>query len=150
MDPSPETARIITRKKLQYCRFADTNQWHLFDSIFLPDATFVFVDSQGAVINEGGVDYSFSSTEQWTAHFREAFKVLQTIHIISPGELEQTGPDEVKAVWGLIYHAGPKGTEDGPHGTGGGHYHETWKRKGDDWFIQTLRMERLYWTTLGS
>jgi hypothetical protein len=150
MATSPEAAEIIRRKKLQYCRFADTNQWQLFDHIILPEATLAFFDSNGSIINEGGVDYSFSSREEFVTFFSKAFKDLQTIHVIGPGELEQTGPDEVKAVWGVIYHASTKGTDGGTHGTGGGHYHETWRRKGDDWFMQSMRMERVYWKTLSS
>lgn len=68
------------------------------------------------------------------------------IHSVGPGEIEQVGPDEVKAIFTVIYHAGPKGSTDPKgHGTGGGHYHETWKRQGDDWFLADLWFRRLYW-----
>jgi hypothetical protein len=28
---------------------------------------------------------------------------------------------------------------------GGGYYYETWKRNGDDWFVETIRMQRPFW-----
>lgn len=138
-------AEIIRRKKLQYCRFADTNQWHEFDKIMLPEATMKFVDSSGSLVVEGGVPFNFSSREEWKTFFSKAFETQQTIHVIGEGEMEQVGPDEIKAIWGVMYQAGTKGTTDGIHGTGGGHYHETWKRKGDDWFMATMWMQRLFW-----
>ena len=145
MAVSPEAAEIIRRKKTQYCRFADSNQWHLFDKIALSDATFTFVGPDGALINEGGVNYSFSNREDFVTFFQKAFETIQSIHNFGPGELEQTGPDEVKAIWTIIYHAGPKGANAKNHGTGGGHYHEIWKRQGDDWFLADLKFHRLYW-----
>lgn len=142
---SPEVAEIIRRKKTQYCRFADLNQFHLFDKIALPSATFKFAGRDSEVINENGIVYSWEDRETFCAAFTKAFENVQVIHSVGPGELEQTGPDEVKAVFTVIYHAGPKGTDPKNHGTGGGHYHETWKRQGDDWFLADLWFQRLYW-----
>jgi hypothetical protein len=147
---SSDTAEIIRRKKSQYCRFADSNQWERFKDISLPDATFVFVDPTDTVINTNGVDYQFASRESFVAFFSQVFRNLQTIHMVDPGDLEQTNADEVKAVWSVIYHAGPKGLAQGAHEVGGGHYYEVWVRKGDDWFMKSLRMQRLYHKVLSS
>ncbi|KAI3393814.1 hypothetical protein diail_3590 [Diaporthe ilicicola] len=144
---SPEVAEIIRTKKSQYCRFADTNQFHLFEKIALPSATFKFVGPDDVVIAEGGVEYSWENLAGFCAFFTKAFESIQVIHSVGPGELEQTGPDEVKAIFTVIYHAGPKGTDMKHHDIGGGHYHETWKRQGDDWFMADLYMKRLYWIT---
>ncbi|KAF4335674.1 hypothetical protein FBEOM_10474 [Fusarium beomiforme] len=148
MAVSPEAAAIIQRKKAQYCRFADSNQWDRFDSIMLPNATFLFHNPDGSVITKGDIEYSWSSTKEWVAFFENEFKTMQTIHIIGPAEMEQIAPDEIKAIWAVTYHAGTKEHEGGVHGTGGGHYHETWRKVGDDWFMESLRMERLYWKVL--
>lgn len=147
MAVSPEAAAIIQRKKAQYCRFADSNQWDRFDSIMLPNATFLFHNPDGSVITKGDIEYSWSSTKDWVAFFENEFKTMQTIHIVGPAEMEQIAPDEIKSIWAVTYHAGTK-EQGGVHGTGGGHYHETWKKVGDDWFIESLRMERLYWKVL--
>ncbi|KAI7762941.1 hypothetical protein LZL87_013432 [Fusarium oxysporum] len=148
MAVSPEAAAIIQRKKAQYCRFADSNQWNRFDSIMLPNATFLFHNPDGSVITKGDIEYSWSSTKDWVAFFENEFKTMQTIHIVGPAEMEQIAPDEIKAIWAVTYHAGTKEHEGGVHGTGGGHYHETWKKVGNDWFMESLRMERLYWKVL--
>ncbi|KAI1047802.1 hypothetical protein LB505_012841 [Fusarium chuoi] len=148
MAVSSEAAAIIQRKKAQYCRFADSNQWDRFDSIMLPNATFLFHNPDGSVITKGDIEYSWSSTKDWVAFFENEFKTMQTIHIVGPAEMEQIAPDEIKAIWAVTYHAGTKEHEGGVHGTGGGHYHETWRKVGDDWFMESLRMERLYWKVL--
>ncbi|RYP72662.1 hypothetical protein DL769_004404 [Monosporascus sp. CRB-8-3] len=145
MAVSPEAAAIIQRKKLLYARWADHNQFHLFDQIALPEATFSFWKADGTLFHEGGVDYSFSSREEFANYVTTIFDKIQAIHLIGPAELEQTSPDEIKAVFGCIYHSGVKGSDTEGHGTGGGHYHETWVRKGDDWFMKDLRFERVYW-----
>ncbi|KAL7762708.1 hypothetical protein ACKLNR_009243 [Fusarium oxysporum f. sp. zingiberi] len=148
MAVSTEAAAIIQRKKAQYCRFADSNQWDRFDSIMLPNATFLFHNPDGSVITKGDIEYSWSSTKDWVAFFENEFKTMQTIHIVGPAEMEQIAADEIKCIWAVTYHAGTKEHEGGVHGTGGGHYHETWKKVGDDWFMESLRMERLYWKVL--
>jgi hypothetical protein len=148
MAVSPEAAEIIRRKKAQLCRYADTAQWNLIDTIALPDATFEYREAGGAVISEGGVDFSFSSRDALLAFLTDHFKDQQLIHTLSPGELEQTGPDEIKAIWGVTCHAGTKGAKGGSHATWGGFYYETWRRNGEDWFLATLRYERSYFKVL--
>jgi hypothetical protein len=148
MAVSPEAYAIISQKKAKYCRLADTQQWDKFDSIMLPNATYSFHDPDGSVIIRDGTTFSWSSRDEWAAFFNNENKEIQAIHNIGPPEMEQVAPDEIKAIWSVIYHAGNKNAESGVHGTGGGYYHETWKKVGDDWFMATLRMERLYWKML--
>jgi hypothetical protein len=147
--PPPDVAERIRFKKSQYTRFADTKQWQKMDTIFVPDATFAFCDADGKVVSrstpDGDVALSFTSLDSFKAFFEKAFADLQVIHLVGAGELEMVGPDEVKAVFTVLYHAGSKGYDkEPPHETGGGHYHETWVRKGDDWFCKDLWMQRLY------
>ncbi|EKJ71994.1 hypothetical protein FPSE_07848 [Fusarium pseudograminearum CS3096] len=148
MSVSSEAYAIIQQKKAKYCRLADTQQWDKFDSIMLPNATYSFHEPNGSVITQDGVTYAWSSRADWTAFFNNANKDLQAIHNIGPAEMEQISPDEIKASWSVIYHVGNKDPNSGAHGTGGGYYHETWRKVGDDWFMETLRMDRLYWKLL--
>ncbi|CAM1500636.1 Fc.00g097980.m01.CDS01 [Cosmosporella sp. VM-42] len=148
MELSFDAAEIIRRKKLQYCRFSDANQWQLLDQIMLPEATLEFVDSSGSIISQGGLEFKASSREEWKTFCSKAFTDQQTIHLIGEGEMEQIGADEIKAIWGIMYHVGTEGT-GGMHGAGGGYFYETWKRKGQDWFMETLRMERSFWKVAG-
>ncbi|ESU05121.1 hypothetical protein SNK03_000048 [Fusarium graminearum] len=131
MAVSPEAYAIIQQKKAKYCRLADTQQWDIRH-----------------VITQNGVTYAWSSLADWAAFFNNANKDLQAIHNIGPAEMEQISPDEIKANWSVIYHVGNKEPDSGAHGTGGGYYHETWRKVGDDWFMETLRMDRLYWKLL--
>ncbi|KAM6534490.1 hypothetical protein FALCPG4_004125 [Fusarium falciforme] len=146
MPVAPDVVALITHKKAQYCHSADSNQWQVFEKTFLPDATFVFVDAGDEVINVGR-EWSFSSRDDFVAYFSNSFKVQQTIHLVGPGEFEQTSPDEIKVTWSVIYHCGPRDSETEGHGTGGGHYHEIWKKREGDWFMASMRMKRLYWRT---
>ncbi|RSM00801.1 hypothetical protein CEP52_008887 [Fusarium oligoseptatum] len=133
MSVPPDVVALITHKKAQYCHSADSNQWEVFEKVFLPEATFIFVDAKDEVIN---VDRECNS-----------FKVQQTIHLVGPGEFEQISPEEIKVTWSVIYHCGPRNSETEGHGTGGGHYHEVWKKRDGDWFMASMRMKRLYWRT---
>ncbi|KAK1987830.1 hypothetical protein LZ30DRAFT_818708 [Colletotrichum cereale] len=142
---SPEAAETIRRKKAQYCRFADGLEWDRLDTVLLPDFTFEGVDPDGAVLVENGVRHRWESRAAWVAHFSTSFKTVQTMHLVDAGDLEQVADDEVRAVFGLIYHAGTRGTTDGLHATGGGHYYETWKRVDGDWFLASSSMKRLYY-----
>ncbi|GAB1319642.1 hypothetical protein MFIFM68171_09852 [Madurella fahalii] len=144
--PPPEVAELIRCKKSRYARFADTGKWDQFDTIFVPDATFCFVGADGKTVTtpDGTVPYTWQSREAWVAFFEKALADVQVMHHIGPGELEMVGPDEIKAVFQVVYHVGPKGYGGEPHETGGGHYFETWVRKGDDWLCKDLWMQRIY------
>lgn len=82
---SPEVAEIIRRKKTQYCRFADTNQFHLFDKIALPTTTFKFAGPDGVVLNENGIVYSWDNLEIFCAAFTKAFETQQVVSCFWPG-----------------------------------------------------------------
>ncbi|KAK6216084.1 hypothetical protein LQW54_003860 [Pestalotiopsis sp. IQ-011] len=145
-DVAPEVAMIINRKKNWYCRYADTCQFEKFDQIALPECTYEY-QSDGAVITQSGFTYRWGSTKDFVDFFAKAFETLQTIHMVGPGDFEQISDDEVRATFTVIYHSGlAKGVSEsyGVQGTGGGHYCETWKRKGSDWFMAELRMNRIY------
>lgn len=84
---SPEVAEIIRRKKTQYCRFADLNQFHLFDKIALPSATFKFAGRDSEVINENGIVYSWEDRETFCAAFTKAFENVQVVSVFGLGYL---------------------------------------------------------------
>ncbi|KAK4661162.1 uncharacterized protein QC763_704695 [Podospora pseudopauciseta] len=144
-----EIAELIRRKKALYCRSADTKQWRRFSEFALPEATFTFVDAltPDIPLTEGGQSMSFSHRDAFLNYFEERNKDLQYIHSVGPGELYFVdGKDgkEVKAIWGVIFHVGDGEETRGFHGTGAGYYHEVWVKVGDDWFIRSLRFERVY------
>ncbi|KAK1594966.1 uncharacterized protein LY79DRAFT_511436 [Colletotrichum navitas] len=140
---SAETAETIRRKKARYCRFADSLEFDRFDTIMLPEFTFEGVGPDGAVIVENGLRCRWESRADWVAHFSASLGAMQSIHLVDAGDLEQVAEDEVRAIFGLIYHAGTPGT-DGLHVTGAGHYYETWKKVDGDWFMASSSMKRLF------
>lgn len=81
MAVSPEVAEIIRRKKTQYCRFADLNQFHKFDKIALPDATFKFAGRNSEVLNENGIVYSWENRETFCDAFTKAFADVQVVSV---------------------------------------------------------------------
>ncbi|PGH16757.1 hypothetical protein AJ80_05072 [Polytolypa hystricis UAMH7299] len=145
---SAQDSAIIHHKKAQYCRLSDCGQWDELAPIFLDSCKFIFTDPQDNIVDEGGIYYDFPTKDKFFGFLKSSMSLLQTIHIVGPAELEQTAPDEIKAVWPLTYQTATKGPAGGFHGTGGGHYFETWKKVGDDWFIGDLKMKRIFWKTV--
>ncbi|KAI1088221.1 hypothetical protein F5B19DRAFT_24093 [Rostrohypoxylon terebratum] len=144
---SHEVKDIITRKKLQYCRFADTHQWQNMSNIAFPEATFRVFREDGKFMNLEGRDFNFASTDEFTRFVGGYDKVMTSVHMIGSGELEQTQTDEVKAIWSLVFQLGIKGP-DIEHHTGGGYYHETWRRNGDDWFLRDMKLEMTFYRVI--
>ncbi|PKY00280.1 hypothetical protein P168DRAFT_330498 [Aspergillus campestris IBT 28561] len=155
-----EITHSIRTKKHQYCRYADTNQWHLMSTILAPNLLATFVDANDQVITEGGAAFSFASRDDFVAFFAKAFETQQTMHVLSgDGEMEMTkssspdgdgegegnGGEEVKTIWGVVYQAASKEVTGGWAGTGGGHYYETWRVVGGEWMIVELKFQRIYW-----
>ncbi|KAF4992900.1 hypothetical protein FGRMN_6843 [Fusarium graminum] len=114
MAVSPEAAAIIQRKKAQYCRYADSQQWHRFNEIMLPDATYVFNDRDGNVLQKGDIQFSWSSMKDWAAFFQNENKDIQAIHMVGPAEMEEISPDEIKSIWSVIYYLGTKDAQGVP------------------------------------
>ena len=142
-----QVAETISRKKSQYGRYIDTKQWDKFDQVALPDAELAFFDSDGSILMVGKSALAFSSSEAFTKFFSNFFANAQTLHMFGPGELEQMAADEVKAIWGMEDQIIIKSTAGLVELRGGGYYHETWKMKDGDWFLKSLRLERMYTKT---
>lgn len=141
MKPSPELAQLIGEKKALYCRYLDTQKWHLFDQVMLPDVKWKFASA-----NEG-LNQSFASRDAFVTHFSELFKPLQSIHVIGTAEMEQVCPDEIKAIFAGQWSSGPQGEGAQGHMSGGGYYHEVWKRVGEDWLMAECEVELTYLVT---
>lgn len=85
MAVAPEVAEIIRRKKTQYCRFADLNQFHNYDKIALPSATFKFAGTDGEILNENGMLYSWENLESFSDAFTKAFADVQVVSVFKSG-----------------------------------------------------------------
>lgn len=145
MTPSPEAAQAIAHTKAKYCRLLDTQQWHLFDEIVLPDFKFRMVED-GTVVNRDGVDIDFQAREPWIAHFSELFKGKQSHHLVGPAELDEVSAGQVNAKFAVQYYVTEKEISPKWRMTGGGHYHEVYKRVDGAWFLAQCRIEETYFT----
>ncbi|GAD93728.1 hypothetical protein NECHADRAFT_102143 [Paecilomyces variotii No. 5] len=139
-----EISQKIHQKKAQYGRYIDTKQWDKFDQVALPDADLTFLDTNGSLLSIGNKALAFQTPKQFTNFFRRFFANAQTLHMFGPGDLQQTGVDEVKAIWSMEDQIIMKYTGGLAEIRGGGFYFETWKLKDGDWFLQSLRLERTY------
>lgn len=141
---SLQIAQAITQKKALYGRSIDTKQWHKLDKVALPDAQFHFFDFNGSVLKAGKSLLVFDSTTAFAAFFSQLLKSTQTLHMFGPGEFEQTGPNEVSAVWAMEDQLILRGSMGLIKLRGGGYYREIWTSKGGEWFLASLRLERTY------
>jgi hypothetical protein len=142
-----EIAEIIFRKKSQYGRYIDTKQWDKFDQVALPDAEFIFFDTDGSILKAGDTSFAFPSSTAFTGFFSKFFANAQTLHMFGPGELQLKAIDEVGAIWGMEDQIILKHAVGSVEIRGGGYYHESWKMRNGDWFLNSLRLERTYQKT---
>ena len=141
--PLPEAAEIIRRKKAQYGHIVDSKQWHLMTNIILPNAKLIFLEPDGQPTKVGKRVNVFDSRDAYCKQIGEFLEGGQTHHLFGYGDLEQTGPDEVTAVFSMRDSFILTGAGGLIWSDGGGYYHEKWVRQGDDWFMADLRLERV-------
>jgi hypothetical protein len=144
MPVSPGIAGIVTRKKSQNGRYIDTKQWKSLDQVALPDAELTFLDIDGSVLKIGPTPLHFVSCKSFAEFCRKLFQNAQTLHMVGPGELDQTAADEVTAIWSMEDQVIMNFTAGLGDVRGGGHYFETWKLRDGDWFLKTLTLKRTY------
>ncbi|KAL8339637.1 hypothetical protein RB601_005970 [Gaeumannomyces tritici] len=148
--PPHDVVQRVTNRKAQYARFADTKQWDKFAGLGLPDARYSYQDSSGDVVALQGRRAAFDNPGSCAAFFGAFFRKQQSLHNISLAEMTQTGPDEVEVIWAFEDQLIRNYTFWTCRMRGGGHYYEVWRKKGDEWFIADLRMQRTYqMATLG-
>ncbi|PSR81619.1 hypothetical protein BD289DRAFT_484337 [Coniella lustricola] len=143
MRPPPNVAQAIAETKARYCRFADSDMWDALDKVVLPDFTFEVLDNGVA---PSGIFPSFTSRETWVAYFRELFTTKQAMHLVGVPELEQVSPDEVRAVFPIQYVIADQGNSPDPESriTGGGHFHEVYRRVEDGWLLAGTKIAHTY------
>ncbi|KAH7115663.1 hypothetical protein EDB81DRAFT_669126 [Dactylonectria macrodidyma] len=147
MEVPSGVAATISGKKAMYGRYIDTKEWDKFGQVALPDAQLNFYDSDGSLLMVGQTALAFDSAEAFTTFFKKFFAKAQTLHMFGPGQLQQTGPDEVKAIWGMEDEIIMRATAGLVEVRGGGYYYETWKQKDGDWFLKSLDLHRTYTKT---
>lgn len=113
------------------------------DQIIHPDAKMVFLEQDGKPIQVGKRLNVFDSREAYCKQIGKFTEGGQSHHIFGFGDLDQTGPNEVSAIFSMKDRFIMGGAGGLIWSDGGGYYHEKWIRVGDDWFMSDLRLERL-------
>jgi hypothetical protein len=122
----------IQATKAKYFYFLDTKQWDLLRTVFTEDVDF---DSA----REG--EYFFDGREGFIAYVTANLTESVTIHHGHMPIIDFVGPDEATAIWAMqdyveVFASGRKFV-------GYGHYHERYRRVGDDWKICAWKITRL-------
>ena len=137
MSPSLEglaDIEAIKKLKAQYFYFLDTKQWDRLRSVFTEDADF---DSA-----KGGA-YQFADLDQFIAYASAGLAGGVSVHHGHMPIIDLGGDGAATGIWAMVdYVELPDGA--GRRGfTGYGHYHERYRKEGDEWKIAAWKLTRL-------
>jgi hypothetical protein len=118
--------------KARYFRFIDTKEWDSFRELFTDDARF-----------DLPMDGDFASRDTFVATVMREMAITRTVHHGHMPEIEITSATTARGVWALAdYVEFPSDTQRmGMKGYA--HYHEEYRREGDDWKICALTLRYL-------
>ena len=134
----------IKRLMARRIRAMDTKDWALYDTCHAADAT---LDSFGTLPDKHKPAGSIArGKDQILVMIRKVVDgrvKLTTVHHAHTPEIEITSATTAKGVWAiedLLWWQNGDTTE---HLRGFGHYHETYEKIGDAWFIKSRVLTRL-------
>ncbi|NND68160.1 MAG: nuclear transport factor 2 family protein [Halioglobus sp.] len=123
----------LTEAKARYCRFLDSKDWAAFGDLMTDDIELDVSDGTGVPVTSG--------REKVVAQIRGSIETAVTAHQVHSPEIVLEG-DEAHVTWAMqdrvVWSA------EQPSIAGYGHYHERWRRVGDDWSLAALRLTRLH------
>jgi hypothetical protein len=128
----------IKQVKAQHLRCMDTKQWDGWRDVFAPDAS---MDVTREAPQVSVVEGCENIIDFVSGHLEGVI----TCHHGHMPELELTSPTTATGIWAMEDHLWvPEGHPMGfAHLHGYGHYHETYERIDDRWFITTLELTRI-------
>jgi hypothetical protein len=135
----------IKHLKAKYFRGVDTGDGALVRSVLAEDCVLdyrdCFVDPATSRDYFPALSMVMQGREAYTGNGLGDVGVFSA-HFGPNCEIEITGPDEATGIWSMSDRlVMPRGAEFAEL-LGFGHYHETYERKGQSWFIKTLRIAR--------
>jgi hypothetical protein len=135
----------IKQCKARYFRACDTKDWELLKTVFTDDAV---IDFRGAGAPElrarinVPVAHGPQGAADWIA---QAVANAVTVHQGYMPEIDVTSPTEATAIWPMhdqLWYA--EGADTAYREIDAvGHYHDTFRKVGEKWFISELRLTRL-------
>lgn len=143
---TPEVALAISNQKARYARLADTKQWDtMATAVFLPNVRLRYCNANGQPLMVGSRALVFDSASTFAQLYKRMFAGVDSQHNIAPGEFEPGSMEgEVKAIFGIEDQVTSKVFGSWAELRGGGYYHETWRLKDGQWYIQELELRRTY------
>jgi hypothetical protein len=133
-----EVAELVRDRKAKYCRYLDTKQFDLWQSLFDPAAHITFYALDDSVLLD-------DSIETLAGAVRQRFANIRTVHQIHNSEIEFKSDREIFAIWAMedwhVYT--PQGGNPSKTLHGYGHYYETWRLVANSWVISRLELRRL-------
>lgn len=131
-----EAIAEIRNLKAKYFRCMDCKLWDELPSVFTE--AMKVVTPQGSIYSEGGARYSES--------LRHSLETSNSCHQGLTSEIEIIDENSARAIWAMqdIINWQDRHPKQGWKSIlGRGHYHETYKREGGIWRIDTLTLTRL-------
>ncbi|MGH3661543.1 MAG: nuclear transport factor 2 family protein [Micromonosporaceae bacterium] len=123
--------REIQELKARYFRLMDAKDWEAWKEVFTPD---LHVEAEGL---------SFDGRDGFVTLVSQLLADVVSTHRGHMPEIAVTGSDSAEGTWGMEDRlAFPGEPPPGIHGAG--HYHEKYRRDGDQWQISELVLKRLY------
>ena len=134
----------IKRLMARRIRAMDTKDWALYDTCHADDAT---LDSFGTLPEQHKPAGSIArGKDQILAMIQKVVDgtvKLATVHHAHTPEIEITGPTTAKGVWAMEDLLRWQNGDKTEHLRGFGHYHETYEKIGETWFIKSRVLTRL-------
>ncbi|KAL2206131.1 hypothetical protein CC79DRAFT_1369561 [Sarocladium strictum] len=114
-------------------------------TVFLPNVRLRYCNANGQPLMVGSRALVFDSASTFAQLYKRMFAGVDSQHNIAPGEFEPgSNEDEVRAIFGIEDQVTSKVLGSWAELRGGGYYHETWKLKDGQWYIQELELRRTY------
>jgi uncharacterized protein (TIGR02246 family) len=126
-----DDVEAIKQLKARYFRTMDTKDWAAFRHVFTDDVVMDTTASGGSVI---------IGADAFLTFLRETLDGVITVHHGHTPEIELTSASTAAGIWALEdMLRWPNGSE--LHGYG--HYHETYEKVNETWYIKTSTLTRL-------
>lgn len=132
----------IKQTKARYFYCLDNKDWKNFATVFAPDAQ---LDMREETQNEQNL---IAGNENIAHYVGQAVAGILTVHHGHMPIIEFTSATSANAIWAMEDKLWKRENSVSQvpftfmHGYG--HYHETYRRVGDNWLIQTLKLTRLH------
>jgi hypothetical protein len=129
----------IKRLKARYFRCMDTKDWEGWADVFTEDAALEFDLAVSTLGRPGQPAPKLVGRPAILAYVSKAFATNQTVHHGHMPELELLSETRARGVWAM-----EDIVDDGHQIVHGyGHYHDTYRKVGGDWKIDSVRLTRI-------